>query len=130
MSQPDDDNKSVVFDSSEGTGTRDVSNPRGTGSTGSTGQSVEPTNPTAGAGLSTNDPRNTSSSDTSDSKGSEDVILYLARPDDSFRYGEVDDEVIVGREGKRFPRSEADNVLEKAKHNEVPLLERGLGELI
>lgn len=130
MSQPDDANKSVVFDSSEGVGVRDASNPRGTGSTGGTGQPVEPTNPITRAGLSIDDPRNASSSSTGDSKSSEDVILYLSRPDDSFRYGEADDEVIVGREGKRFSRSEADDLLEKADHNEVPLLERGLGELI
>lgn len=124
MANSSDD--SVVFDSE---GVENASDSSGASRTG-TSQPIEPTNPTTSAGLSVDDPRNASSSDTTSSQDNGDVILYLPHPDNSFRYGQADDEVIVGREGKQFSRSEADKILQSAEDNSVQLLERGLGELI
>lgn len=123
------DDKSVVFDSEEGAGIRDTSSTSGASRTG-TSQPIEPTNPSTAAGLAVDDPRNTSSSSSSSSESNKDVILYLPHPDNTFRYGQADEEVIVGREGKQFSRSEADRLLQLAEDNDVLLMERGLGELI
>lgn len=124
MANPNEE--SVVFDSE---GVENASDSSGASRTG-TSQPIEPTNPTTSAGLSVDDPRNAPSSDTTSSQDNGDVILYLPHPDNSFRYGQADDEVIVGREGKQFSRSEADKILQSAEDNSVQLLERGLGELI
>lgn len=112
-----------------GLGDSSASNPSDSGSASTpttSGLASEP----SGSSVPVSNPSDTPSSTASDSSSSGDVVLYLARIDDSFRYGENDDEVIVGREGKQFSRQEADKILESAKNNEVPLMERGTGELI
>lgn len=53
------------------------------------------------------------------------VKLSLVYPQDLFRYGPNDDDVIKGRKGKVFDRAEADKIKELAERSDVLLIEEG-----
>lgn len=124
MTNPEPENVSTVKSTSE-----DVDN----GNSGADRPSVR-----SSAGAPSSDSGSSSGALSPDSDSSaersndsaEDVILYMSSPDVSFRYGNEDEEVIVGLTGKRLSRNEADRIIELARHNSVPIRERGLGELV
>ena len=53
------------------------------------------------------------------------VKLSLVYPQDLFRYGPNDDDVITGRKGKVFDREEADKIKDLAGRSSVTLIEEG-----
>lgn len=53
-----------------------------------------------------------------------DVELYMAYPQDRFKFGEGEDDVLVGHKTKKFSRNEADRILGLARMSNVQVLER------
>lgn len=66
---------------------------------------------------------NVNSTSDNSNTGTGEVTLSLVYPDDVFYYGQGDDEVLRGRLGKKFSRSDADKILESAERNGVQVTE-------
>lgn len=58
------------------------------------------------------------------SRDTGDVELYMAYPNDRFKFGEGEDDVLVGHKTRKFSRSEADRILGLARMSNLQVLER------
>lgn len=56
-------------------------------------------------------------------QGTGDVELYMAYPQDQFKYGDGDDDVLTGKRTKKFSRDEADRILGLARMSNLQVLE-------